>query len=206
VAAGPASPRCDRSEAGLPAAARGLQGAANGLQGRTGSTPAGAARLLQGAATAFRALAWPLQSSAARAVDAVAPGQPGPAPREDPMTPIDRSPAARRARAAAIALIAAAPALLALACQSLPPVSAEARDQAHYVRANSPIDWSSRTSGCSDARNRARRAARDRCEVAQLSSVADSCECRPGEAHAGSWRCSAVAAYVCSEDHIASRQ
>jgi hypothetical protein len=116
-----------------------------------------------------------------------------------------RSYAARSTTAGAIVLLASA-ALLGLGCQSIPPVSEQTRDMAHYIRAASPLDWSSRQSACSDARDRARSAARKRCEVSELSNVSDSCKCQPGKAHVGSWSCSAVAAYVCESDQIASRQ
>ena len=80
-----------------------------------------------------------------------------------------------------------------LGCETVPPVSQTVSPDAKFIRAESPIDWSSRTTGCSDARKRARSAARQQCPVSQLMVRSDSCECRRAESQAASWRCSAPA-------------
>ncbi len=87
-----------------------------------------------------------------------------------------------------------------LGCETVPPVSQTLSPDAKFIRAESPIDWSSRTTGCSDARKRARSAARNQCLISQVTVRSDSCECRRGESQAASWRCSAEAAYTCSDE------
>lgn len=94
---------------------------------------------------------------------------------------------------------------LLLGCQTTPTATTTATaftaqpEDASSIRAATPLDWASRSSACSDARKRARAAAKDQCTLSQISVAADSCECRRGDSRASSWRCTAEATYKCAE-------
>jgi len=88
-------------------------------------------------------------------------------------------------------------AAMMLACTRIPPVSSTPPGEVHFVRAETPHEWSRRSVACRDALKRARNNARSACEIAQLSADRDACNClRDPEAGFG-WVCSAQAEYVC---------